>query len=392
MKQHSLFGDNAGAAGSRAVTALGVIGSSKTLTKAQKQFNKLIERLSAQRQELARWQAFREAHHRQVAAEYQPLAARFREKRIALVALLDRAMDGKELGKRQCDKVRAILLGILRDLLVEWEEPELVSLYDKYAPSTFEDVKDDEFEVMRAAASEAFGVDLDDVEGVNSPEDLTAWMDEQLAERKQRSGHGHRSQRPRHARAAADEVQRAKVAKSAEEGSRSLREVFRGLASRLHPDRETDALERARKTELMKEVNQAYKAGDLLRLLELQLAVEQINLRDLSALADERLRRYVTVLEQQSRRLDEELLALIEPFAAAVEGLRPRTLTPDVVDVALNVDIGELRATLRRLERDLERFRDVRELKRSLQDYRIERDDEDFMEFVPVRHRRRCGR
>jgi curved DNA-binding protein CbpA len=42
-----------------------------------------------------------------------------------------------------------------------------------------------------------------------------------------------------------------------------VREVFRKLASELHPDRETDPAEHARKTELMQRVNQAYKAGDL---------------------------------------------------------------------------------------------------------------------------------
>jgi hypothetical protein len=388
VKQDSLFdGDDA----ARRIPAIGVPGSARALSKTQKRFNQLVQRLSGQRDEIARWKTYRDAHQRRIAGEWQPLVARYRSQRVVMVMLLDAALDGPGLGKRQCDKVRDILLGILQDLLVEWEEPALVSLYDKHAPSTFEDVKDNEFEVMRAAASEAFGVELDDVERVNSPEDLTAWMDEQLTARKQRPGPGRRSQRPQHAREAAEEAQPAKVAKAAEEGMRSLREVFRGLASRLHPDRESDALERARKTELMKEVNQAYRAGDLLKLLELQLAVEQINLSDLSTLADERLRRYVTVLEQQSRRLDDELLALVEPFATAVEGLRPRTLTPEAVDVALNVDIGELRATLRRLDRDLERFRDVQELKRSLQDYRIERD-EDLMEFRPVRRRQRHRR
>jgi hypothetical protein len=386
VKQDSRFdSDDA----TRRILAIGVPGSARTLSKTQKRFNQLVQRLSGQRAEIARWKTFRDAHQRRIAGEWQPLLQRYRAQRVAMVTLLDVALDGPGLGKRQREKVRDILLGILQDLLVEWEEPELVRLYDKHAPSTFEDAKDEQLEVMRAAASEAFGVDLDEVDGVHSPEDLTAWMDEQLAARKGRAGNGHRSQRPRNARAAAEAAHRAKVA---EEGTRSLREVFRGLASRLHPDREADAAERARKTELMKEVNQAYKAGDLLKLLELQLAVEQINLGDLSALADERLRRYVTVLERQSRHLDDELLALIEPFATAVEGLRPRTLTPDVVDVALNVEIGELRATLRRLDRDLERFRDIRELKRSLEDYRIERDDDDLMELVPVRRRKQRGR
>lgn len=386
MKQESLF-ENDDAA--RRVPAIGVPGSARTLSKTQKRFNQLVERLSGQRDEIARWKTYRDAHQRRIAGEWQPLLQRYRSRRVAMVVLLDATLDGRGLGKRQREKVHDILLGILQDLLVEWEEPELVRLYDKHAPSTFEDAKDEQLDVMRMAASEAFGVDLDEVDGVESPEDLTAWMDEQLAERQRRAAPGHRSQRPRNVCAAAAEAQRAKAA---EDGTRSLREVFRGLASRLHPDRETDALERARKTELMKEVNQAYKTGDLLRLLELQLAIEQINIADLGALADERLRRYVTVLEQQSRRLDDELLALIEPFSSAVERLRPRTLTPEMVDVALNVDIGELRATLRRLERDLEHFRDIRELKRSLQDYRIERDDEDLMEFVPARRRRRRGR
>ena len=386
MKQDSLFdGDDA----AKRIPAIAVLGSARTLSKTQKRFNQLVQRLNGQRDEIARWKTYRDAHQRRIAGEWRPLIERYRSRRVAMVMLLDAALDGPGLGKRQFDKVRDILLGILQDLLVEWEEPDLVRLYDKHAHSTFEDAKDEQLEVMRIAASEAFGVDLDEVDGVESPEDLTAWMDEQLEARKRRAAPGHRSQRPQNTRAAAADAHRAKAA---EEGTQSLREVFRGLASRLHPDRESEAAERARKTELMKEVNQAYKAGDLLRLLELQLAVEQINLGDLSALADERLRRYVSVLERQSRQLDNELLALIEPFASAVEGLRPRTLTPEGVDVALNVDIGELRATLRRLERDLERFRDIRELKRSLEDYRIVRDDEDLMEFRPVRRRKRHRR
>ena len=273
MKQDSLFDSDDAA---RRIPAIGVPGSARTLSKTQKRFNQLVERLSGQRDEIARWTTYRDAHQRRIAGEWQPLLQRYRSQRVAMVGLLDAALDGPGLGKRQREKVRDILLGILQDLLVEWEEPELVRLFDKHAPSTFEDVKDEQLDVMRMAASEAFGVDLDEVDGVESPEDLTAWMDEQLAARQRREAPGPRSQRPRNARAAAAEAQRAKAAG---EGMQSLREVFRGLASRLHPDRETDALERARKTELMKEVNQAYKAGDLLRLLELQLAVEQIKPR-----------------------------------------------------------------------------------------------------------------
>lgn len=388
MKRDSQFDRDGGA---NRIPTIGVPGSARALSKTQKRFNQLVQRLNGQRDELGRWTTYRDVHQRRIAGEWQPLVERHRSQRVAMVSLLDAALDGPELGRRQRDKAGDILLGILQDLLVEREEPALVRLYDKHAPSTFEDAKDEEFAAMRVAASEAFGVDLDEVEGLNSTEDLAAWMDEQRAARTRRPTPEHRSQRPLHARAAAEAARQAQATQAAADGTQSLRDVFRGLASRLHPDREADAAERLRKTELMKEVNQAYKAGDLLRLLELQLAIDQINLGDLGALADGRLKRYVTVLERQSRRLDEQLLALIEPFASAVQGLRPRTLTPQAVELALDADLGELRATLRRLERDLERFQDVRELKRSLQDYRMERDD-DVLEVVSVPRRRRPGR
>ena len=98
-----------------------------------------------------------------------------------------------------------------------------------------------------------------------------------------------------------------------------MREVFRKLVSELHPDRETDPVEYARKTEAMQRVNQAYKAGDLLALLEMQLRIEQIDPAALAGLAEERLRHYIHVLEEQSRRLRDELAEFVAPFARMVD-------------------------------------------------------------------------
>ena len=62
-----------------------------------------------------------------------------------------------------------------------------------------------------------------------------------------------------------------------QDASRSLRAVYRQLASALHPDREQDERERQRKTRLMQRVNVAYGKQDLLQLLTLQLEIEQID-------------------------------------------------------------------------------------------------------------------
>lgn len=130
--------------------------------------------------------------------------------------------------------------------------------------------------------------------------------------------------------------------------------------------------EQARKTELMKEVNQAYKAGNLLRPLELQLRIERIDQATLAGLAEERRRHYVHVLEEQSRRLSEELAEVVQPFAMSFGGAVPRNFRPEVVKRALELEIRELKGIVRNVETDLLRFQDVRQLKESLTQYRIE--------------------
>jgi len=52
--------------------------------------------------------------------------------------------------------------------------------------------------------------------------------------------------------------------------NQSIRSLFRDLATALHPDKVPDEAEKARRTELMKEISRAYEEGDLARLLDLR--------------------------------------------------------------------------------------------------------------------------
>jgi hypothetical protein len=383
MHQRSLL-DDALTEPSRAV--VGIVGSAPALTPAQRKFNQLIERLTLQRQELARWQAFRQIYHQQLAEHYQPALARLREKQIAMVRLLDRALDGKALGKHERAKVRDILSDLLSQLLAESQDPELVRLHDKYADRSYADEQQAHLEVMRTLASEGFGVDVEAYEGGESPEELADWLDEQL-----RAGRPEPQQPPRRKKSAKTIVRETLRDEAAQGATRAVREVFRKLVSELHPDRETDPAEHARKTELMQRVNQAYKAGDLLALLELQLSIEQIDLKDLAGLAEERLRHYIHVLEDQSRRLRDELAEFIAPFAMGIGKSSMRKLSPAIVQRALEADIREIQVLVRTLEADLVRFLDIPTLKRSLRDCQIE-PFEDMDLRVPTEFRRRGRR
>jgi hypothetical protein len=370
--------DPPAAPGRRAVAVLGVPGTTTTLSKAQKRFNQLIGKLQGQRDELQRWQAYQRFYRQQQTEHYQPLVARLREQRMAMAQLLDAALDGRELGKRERDKARYLLNQMIAALLEDGAEPMLVRLHDKYSAASLDDLKRERMDALRAAASEALTIDVDAYSGGESPEEFEGWIEEQIRAAHVRAaqeepGPQRKSGKPSRREALRDEV--------AAGGTRAVREAYRKLVSELHPDREADPVEQVRKTELMQQVNQAYKAGDLLALLELQFSIEQIDAAALAGLAEDRLRHYVHVLEEQSLQLREELAEVIEPFAAVLGESPGRRVTTDAVQRLLDRDIRELKTIVRKVEMDVICFRDIRQLKQSLGEYHVEPLDDDELDM-----------
>lgn len=351
------------------MTPVAVAGSTSTLTKEQKQFNKLISQIEATRKDLALWREFVPQFQQRVAGEAEPLAARMRERRIEMVKLLDQSLDRKGLTKHQRRKVVQILLGEIEYLLAAGnDDAELVRLHEKHSDVSYADTQREEIELMQALAQDVFGVDLDPGENSDDPKQMFRRLGEKLY------GAGHEpTPRPERARkkSAKTLAREALREQSALGGTKAVREIYRKLASELHPDRESDAAERARKTELMQKVNKAYEARDLLSLLELQLRIEQIDPAALSNTARERLVHYNRVLTEQLQRLREELAEITAPFVSvlSVAGRYVRQLTPETVMRSLDSEIAELNASLRAIETDLDNFRDIDALKRTLREY-----------------------
>lgn len=144
----------------------------------------------------------------------------------------------------------------------------------------------------------------------------------------------------------------------------SLRDLFRKLASALHPDRETDPVQRARKTTLMQQANVAYASGDLLSLLELQtkaLAPADFDAGRVRSLSAERIAHHSAALTAQ--------LATLKADADRVEarwrsdfglppgrGMNPSKLVRTVREEAreLRADIAAQQAFLRLLDEPVE--------------------------------------
>jgi hypothetical protein len=154
--------------------------------------------------------------------------------------------------------------------------------------------------------------------------------------------------------------------------SQSLRDVYRRLASALHPDREPDAQQRERKTTLMQKANQAYAEDNLLVLLELQLQAEQIDAARLASADRQRLQHYVTVLQEQLVDLQSETRRLETEFRAAT-GLAPGSgLQPRKADRTLSSEAQRLRNELLLLRRQTKSLLDVEAMKAWLRAQRKE--------------------
>lgn len=152
----------------------------------------------------------------------------------------------------------------------------------------------------------------------------------------------------------------------AQQATQSVREIYRKLASALHPDRESDERQRAVKTELMQRVNQAYAANDLLALLELQLQIEQIDASHIANASAQRLKHYNKVLSEQLSQLRAEVDGVEMGFRIEF-GLEPGWgMNPRKLGEVLEQTSRQWRAELNEQQRDMRMLADVAATKRWL--------------------------
>lgn len=388
--QKSLFGD-----ADSELVRVPVAPDGSAPSKAQKAFNRLIEKIEAQRQALAAWQAFLPQFQQRVAAEVEPLQQRCLAARWSLAMLFDNAHDRAGTTKREQAKLASLVLDLCAELLqsADEEDPALIALHDKHSHASLAERKEEESRFLMDMAETMFGVDLDEGQDLSSPETVRAALHRKMQEQ-------HSAQAELAAQAAAVPPRRksakalakeAQIAAQAQAATMSVREIYRKLASALHPDRETDDAERVRKTALMQQVNQAYAKSDLLRLLELQIEAEQINLATLGAISEQRLGHYNQVLAEQSAQLDHEIDALTLPYQHQT-GAFGGSLKPETLSRTLDGDLAQLRHDARRIEHDLKRLEDRAVLKAWLRGVKVQHrrsgadsDDELFDAFDHTR-------
>jgi len=340
------------------------------LSPGQKTFQSLIRQIEKRRQRLRGWETTTPIFQQRYVDEMLPLDRESSALLGKLVRRLDEASQQKGLTKTELRTVSDLITGMAGELLDQGDDAELKAIYDRHSPSDYDSEAAADAGEMKAMFEAMLGVDLGDDIDLSSPDEVMrrahASMEEQWAREQAEYQAGQQARETRRAgRKPTAKQAAAQARKEAEQAAlgQSIREVYRKLASALHPDREPDPEERARKTALMQRVNQAYGRNDLLRLLELQLELEHIDQHAIDNITEGRLKHYNKILREQVRELDQEILHVELGFRETY-GISPFVeVSPDTALRLMEQDIAGLQEEIRDLEADLIVFDDLKTLK-----------------------------
>jgi len=344
------------------------------LGKQQQRFHKLVKDAAKLKEAVRAWSLVLPEIHRGV-AELARLQAEHRSIVSEIVRLLDRSFNDRTLTKRE----RAYLRTVLCDTALEVLEAEAAvgaaatadvkEIYNRHSTTDFDTAAEvDEAaqaRMMRMMLEAELGLDFGRAD-IRSLDELREAAFAQMAEQQREEARrveeaaARKASRKKSARQAAAEARRET---EREQVGKALQDVYRKLAKELHPDREPDPEERARKTLLMQQINVAYEQKDLLQLLELQLRFEQLDEAQIGTLAEERLEHYNRLLAEQVGQLKEELAGIEMPWRMRL-GMPPTgKLPPARIQIRLRDDLRSVTEGIELARNDLQRFAEPTALK-----------------------------
>lgn len=354
-------------------------GSSGTLTRNQKTFNRLIKQIEQKRQRLAAWEILMPRYQKKYAEELLPIEAGLEGLQLQMVRKLDRAYGQKGLTRAERKGLGEFIVNLVAPLLEKSDDPELKEIYNRHTGSDYDEDLAAEKQQLKEMFEDMMGVGLDDDIDFNDPESFLRQAHEKMTEQAEKASAEQTSRAARRKKTAKQLAREQAQETEEKEISASIRDVYRKLASALHPDREPDLAERERKNLLMQRVNRAYESRNLLQLLELQLELEHIDPAELAQMSEDRLKRFNVILKDQSKELDMEIMGVEHAFALRFQVDPRQRLSPESMLSLLDIQIVRKKQTFRSMEEDLAKFDDIKEIKALLKDLKSMRFDEGMM-------------
>jgi hypothetical protein len=327
------------------------------LTAGQQQFNALLAQSEALALKMEGVQTMADAHRPMHWRTLRPLLDQ-REALMRDTALwLHERLGGTGLSRAQRQIADEVICN-LSAAFAQRDDDSMRTLHAAHSPDTPGD--------RARARARAFADDAmaapDGGAASASAGDVLETAEEQLRQRAQT----HQAARAAHKARRTQSARQRQAAQQLTDAEGALRKIFRQLASALHPDRESDPAERARKNALMSEANAAHDRRDLPALLQLQLRAELAGADKLAGLARDKLAALTRLLQERVEVLTFELRKL-EAQVRAEFGLPDQVpLNPAGLKRHLQAQKHHLLADLAAMARDLRLLQDDDHLKQWL--------------------------
>ena len=351
------------------------------LSAAQQRFNRLLAKIGKLEGQVTEMQTLADAFRPLYQSTLEPLRQEHRALMRRMALVLDERLQRKGLTPSQKRDGLQILCDLCETLAAFGDEA-MAALHDQRSARTLREKEQDHAALMRSMMEQALGGPLDmqaqENESLDPLQAVLRAGRERLHEAIQSDQAKHEAAQARRKKKPPTPSQ-LKAGQQQEEADTVLRQVYRQLASALHPDRERDPAEHQRKTALMSEANAAYAKQDLMALLHLQLRIAQADMQDMLQQPEERIAAMSLLLKQQADELEHELLARRQHLQEEFDLEFYQAPTAATLRRQLEQEAKDLKDELAFMEADIALVQDDAGFKRWLKEQvRISRDSDYF--------------
>ena len=348
-----------------------LIRNNKKLTKLQEKFNTLVKNIDKNKQTVS---FLEKALHKFTGLRSSALKNRYatlEEIKFKYVTLLDSYYEKQKFSKKDKEKIAQMIVNIASgydNSLVASTTNELHEKYSNIQLKQFStSANEEDTEMLSDFLKSTFGVKFKMGKGggnVNFDE-IKAGIENYLNNLKQKQvdeeNFFRKNKHTRSNSAAKNKTLAANV-------NKTWKKIYMELVKKLHPDTELDEQKKIEKTDILKEVTNAYEGNDFYKLIQLQVqyADEALTNQDLE---DDIMKEYIKILTQQNTTL-KEVAEELRHQAYLMGFFLPPNSSDATCEKAMETAIAnekrEVTNDIKSMKAELEKFLDIEVFKREL--------------------------
>lgn len=350
--------------------------SDKNLSKLQKQFNSNIKKINELKERLVKDTQHLAFINSRIKADLVPLEMKQIDKIVEMVYLFDKHYEESFFKKKEKEKMAHFILSKSEELIEQAGKEELKVMFDKYSDQTYDEISEETetegLDKIKQMMKSMFNIELnEEEENISDPDILQDIFEKKMGER-EAFQETHKKEQKKTAKQLEKEE---KLKAEAQNVNKAARSIYTDLVKTYHPDREPDEAERERKTEIMKQITQAYEKNDLFELLRLKISLQSIDINAWK-MADEQLKYYNKLLKEQIIELEREHWELHRLANVPSGNLFQRFgYDTNTTTVRIKREMTRIKSLVKTLENEIAMLRIKENMRAFLKNYSMYEDD-----------------